>query len=148
MRKGRVCCLAVSILFAAACCTKSRPGPAGDGNIPIGELGKELADINFDFDSHRITQNAQATLQKNGKWLLDNPGRNVVVEGHCDERGTNEYNMALGDLRARSVRNFLRGMGVPETQMSTISYGEEVPLVNESNQAAWAKNRRAHFSAK
>lgn len=146
MRKGRFCCLLISILMLAACSAKSGLGPGGSGNIPIAEPGKELADVNFDFDSYQIRQSEQALLQQNGRWLLDNPGRKVVVEGHCDERGTNEYNMALGDLRARMVRNFLVGMGVPQDQLNTISYGEELPLVNESNPAAWAKNRRVHFS--
>ncbi|MCB0358406.1 MAG: peptidoglycan-associated lipoprotein Pal [Bdellovibrionales bacterium] len=138
-----------------AACSKSGSGGTGmgsaddgmgEGNIPLAQPGQELADVNFAFDSSELNGGAQSTLRDNGQWLMDNPGKRVVIEGHCDERGTNEYNMALGERRARSVYQFLRSLGVQSEQLSTISYGEELPLDPRSNEAAWAKNRRAHFA--
>ena len=78
--------------------------------------------------------------------MFDNPGRNVVVEGHSDERGTSEYNMALGMRRAQSVSDYLRTLGVPRTQLEAASFGEEIPLDPQSNESAWSVNRRAHFA--
>lgn len=118
----------------------------GDGNIPLAQAGSELTDINFDFDSSELNASSQNTLRTHATWLLDKPNAKVVVEGHCDERGTSEYNLALGERRARSVFDYLRSLGVPAERMSTISYGKELPLDPASNDAAWAKNRRAHFS--
>jgi peptidoglycan-associated lipoprotein len=134
-------------LMACAC---SKKGGAGDGSgegaeMPMAEGDGPLKDINFAFDSSSLTPTAQATLRDNAKYLLDNPSANVTVEGHTDERGTNEYNMALGERRAKSAVSFLKGLGVGASRMSTISYGEEMPLKPEHNEAAWAANRRDHF---
>lgn len=120
----------------------------GEGNIPVAQPGGELSDVNFAFDSEVLDETAKAELQKNSTWLLDNPGEKVVVEGHCDERGTAEYNLALGDRRAQSVIEYLRNLGVAKEQLDSVSYGEELPLDPASNESAWAKNRRAHFSIK
>lgn len=120
----------------------------GEGNIPIAVAGSELADINFGYNSSVVNSQSRATLQDNAQWLLDNPDQEVIIEGHCDERGTSEYNLALGLRRAQSVYDYLRSSGVPESQISTQSYGEELPLDPEHNEAAWAINRRAHFSIK
>ncbi len=121
---------------------------AGDGSgegMPMAEDGGPLKDVNFSFDSSALTAGAQATLRDNAKYLLDNPNVTTTVEGHCDERGTNEYNMALGERRAKSAQKFLVGQGVAANRLSTVSYGEEMPLDNGHTEAAWAKNRRAHF---
>lgn len=99
----------------------------------------------FEFDQSRLLPEAKAILKNKAKWLLANPSANVIIEGHCDERGTNEYNMALGDRRAQSVKNYLVDLGVPSRRLTTISYGEERPLAFGQNETAWAKNRRAQF---
>ena len=102
-------------------------------------------DIFFEFDKATLTEPAIEILTQNGKWLRINSDVSIVIEGHCDARGTNDYNLALGDRRAESVKNFLADLGIDRTRISTISYGEERPAVLGHNEAAWAKNRRAHF---
>jgi peptidoglycan-associated lipoprotein len=84
-------------------------------------------------------------LISNGEWLRINPDIEIIIEGHCDERGTNEYNLALGDRRAESVKVFLLDLGINNSRLKTISYGEERPADSEHTETAWAKNRRAHF---
>jgi peptidoglycan-associated lipoprotein len=102
-------------------------------------------DVHFEFDSDTLSMDDQETLQDKAQWLMNNPNARVVIEGHCDERGTNAYNLALGDRRAISAKNFLVALGISPTRLTTISYGEERPLDPGHNEAAWAKNRRAHF---
>lgn len=102
--------------------------------------------IHFDFDKSTLTAKAQELLRLKARWLRNNPDVSVVIEGHCDERGTAEYNLALGDRRAKSAMDFLVDMGVAPSRLSTISYGEEDPLVQGHNEAAWAQNRRAEFT--
>lgn len=101
--------------------------------------------IFFDFDKADLKPEAQAVLRKKAGWLLKHPEFHVRIEGHCDERGTNEYNLALGERRAHAAKMFLIDLGVPEERISTISYGEERPLDPRSNEEAWAKNRRDEF---
>ena len=105
----------------------------------------ENENIHFDFDKFFLTDEAKETLSKKASWLLDNPDISITIEGHCDERGTNEYNMALGERRANSAMKYFVNAGVDAGRISTISYGEERPLVSESNETAWAKNRRDQF---
>jgi peptidoglycan-associated lipoprotein len=105
----------------------------------------ENEDIQFEFDSIRLSAEAQEILRKKAQWLKANPSARVTIEGHCDNRGTNEYNLALGDRRAHSARVFLIDLGIAESRLQTISFGEERPLATGDNEAAWAKNRRAHF---
>ena len=102
-------------------------------------------DIYFEYDRYDLTPEAQALLKKKGTWLRANPGVAVYIEGHCDERGTNEYNLALGDRRAEGAKAFLVDLGVASSRLTTISYGEERPKDPGNDEAAWAKNRRAHF---
>lgn len=102
-------------------------------------------DINFDFDKSTLTPNAQDNLMKKAEWMRENPDATVTIEGHADERGTNEYNLALGERRAESAKNFLVDLGIAPSRMTTISYGEERPIDPQSNEEAWAKNRRGHF---
>ncbi len=106
----------------------------------------KLADIHFDFDAFSLGDDARETLKKHAEWLDSNKDVMVVVEGHCDERGTAEYNLALGERRANAAAKFLINMGVDAKRIKTISYGEELPLDPGHNEAAWAKNRRAHFA--
>ena len=105
----------------------------------------ENQDIHFDFDKASLTPAAQAVLRDKAAYLMANANTSVIIEGHCDERGTNEYNMALGDRRAGSAKSFLVDLGIASGRLTTISYGEEKPVDSASNEAAWTKNRRAHF---
>jgi peptidoglycan-associated lipoprotein len=98
--------------------------------------------VYFDYDSSALRSDARATLDKQADWLRRYPNINVVVEGHCDERGTREYNIALGDRRATSIRDYLIGNGVASSRLRTISYGKERPAVLGSNEQSWAQNRR------
>lgn len=102
-------------------------------------------DIYFPYDSAALTPEAQEILRKKAQWLQQHPGARVIIEGHCDERGTNEYNLALGEARAQSTKNYLVDLGVAADRVDTISYGEERPLDPRATEEAWAKNRRAHF---
>ena len=103
-------------------------------------------DIHFDFDSSTLTSEAQLILKKKAEWLQNNPEATSTIEGHCDERGTGEYNLALGDRRATSAKNFLVDLGISASRLTTISYGEERPVDLGKNEEAWAKNRRCHFT--
>lgn len=103
-------------------------------------------DIYFDFDSSAILIPAQDLLQKKAAWMTDNPEAKVIVEGHCDERGTEAYNLALGERRASAVKTYLIDLGIDPARLITISYGEERPIDPGRTEAAWIKNRRAHFT--
>ena len=105
----------------------------------------ENDDIYFEFDSIRLSPEAQEILTQKAAWLRKNPRARITIEGHCDDRGTNEYNLALGEGRANSAREYLVDLGIKESRITTISYGEERPVVTGQNEDAWARNRRAHF---
>lgn len=106
-------------------------------------------DIHFDFDSSAITPESAEVLKKKAQFLADNADVNVNIEGHCDDRGTNEYNMALGDKRAQAAKAFLVELGVAEARLSTVSFGEEKPLVaGAKSEEDHAKNRRGHCEVK
>lgn len=109
------------------------------------ELASNLKDILFDYDSYDIRTDARPVLNKAAEILIENKEVNLLVEGHCDERGTNEYNLALGDRRAKSVKDYLASSGISLGRMETISYGEEKPLCSDQSEDCWAKNRRAHL---
>ncbi len=109
---------------------------------------KQLRDIHFDFDRFDLTPEARSVLADNAAWLESNPGTAVMIEGHCDERGSTEYNVALGDRRAKSAMNYLVNLGISASRISTISYGEERPTCMSATEACWAENRRAHFAVK
>jgi len=102
-------------------------------------------DIYFDFDKYDLRTDARTTLDRKASFLNQNSSIRVQVEGHCDERGTNEYNMALGERRANAAKQYLTTAGISAGRLSTISYGEERPLDPGHTEAAWARNRRAHF---
>jgi peptidoglycan-associated lipoprotein len=105
----------------------------------------ESENIYFDFDKADLKPEAKATLRNKADWLRMNPSYALRIEGHCDERGTNEYNLALGERRAHAAKKFLTALGISDDRISTISYGEERPADPRSNQEAWAKNRRDEF---
>jgi peptidoglycan-associated lipoprotein len=107
-----------------------------------------LDDIFFDFDKYAIGDAGKQTLTKNAGILMAHPEKSLIVEGHCDERGTNEYNMALGEKRAKAVVDFLTTYGVAADRITWISYGEEKPFDMGHDEAAWAQNRRAHLVLK
>jgi peptidoglycan-associated lipoprotein len=122
--------------------TTARPAVQDFAAVP------ELADVFFDFDKYDIRPGDAKTLDANASWLKSNPNHLMLIEGHCDERGTNEYNLALGERRAKSTMNYLVSQGVQANRITIISYGEERPQCTEHNEACWAKNRRAHFLVK
>jgi peptidoglycan-associated lipoprotein len=102
----------------------------------------------FDFDKYSIRSRDAETLQANARWLRANPNALVLIEGHCDERGTDEYNLALGERRAKAAVDYLIAQGIAASRMTGISYGKERPQCTDHNEACWAKNRRAHFLVK
>jgi len=112
------------------------------------EIKLELQKVYFDYDKSNIKPAQRERLTQNAEQLMAFPNVKVLIEGHCDERGTNEYNMALGERRAKSVRDFLVSYGIPANRLEIISYGEEKPVDPRSNEEAWAKNRRAEFVIK
>src|SRR5262247_3426992 len=107
-----------------------------------------LSDIHFDFDKYELTADSMKTLDAHAEWLKANPKHLVLIEGHCDERGTDAYNVALGERRAKATQNYLAAHGVRTARITIISYGEERPMCAEHTEECWAKNRRAHFMVK
>ena len=124
----------------------AREARFGNGSVPMAEGEGIFRDINFGYDSSKLDDAARQNIEYNVQILEQNPGVKVQLEGHCDERGTNEYNLALGDMRSRSVRDLLISYGIGRNRIQTISYGEELPLNSRSNESAWSQNRRVHFS--
>ena len=129
------------------------PTPAADtsGADRANEMARNQflnEHVPYAFDSAALSPMAQNILKRKAAWLNDNSGMSVVVQGHCDERGTAEYNLALGERRAESARAYLVDLGISSSRLSTISYGEERPLDSRRNEEAWAKNRRSQFVIK
>ena len=120
-----------------------KPAPAV--TPPPSDWNLSQNNIYFEFDKSTLTPMAQDTLMRHAAWLRENAGVTVTIEGHCDERGTNEYNLALGDRRADSAKAFLVDLGISSSRLTTISYGEERPLCMQQNEECWGKNRRGHF---
>jgi peptidoglycan-associated lipoprotein len=119
------------------------PGPAAGSQE---ELTVEVGDrVFFDFDKYNIRADQRGTVEALAAWLDANPAVTLTIEGHCDERGTREYNLALGERRANSVRDYLVALGTNPARLSTVSYGEERPAVLGSNDSSWAQNRRGVF---
>jgi peptidoglycan-associated lipoprotein len=105
-----------------------------------------LGDVFFDFDRYELRPEARERLARNARFLMEHPEFVVTIEGHADERGTNDYNLALGERRANAAKDYLGSLGVDAGRMRTISYGEERPFCGESNEGCWQQNRRAHFA--
>ena len=152
--------VAMVIMVAAVGCKRTRPEQGMDDTIGEGvALGEPIpieefveaddpavyADIYFEYDRSFIRPDAVPTLKMVAEDLASNPGRYLLIEGHCDERGDNEYNLALGERRALRTREYLINLGVEADRVITISYGEEEPFDPRHNEDAWSKNRRAHF---
>jgi peptidoglycan-associated lipoprotein len=143
--------------------TASGPGGNADANVritvnvpaPVVEtpkgpsfdelFTKEVRDAYFDLDSAEIRPDARDALQKTAAFLKGYPLAHVTIEGHCDERGSTEYNLALGDRRANAVKQYLVNLGIPAANLNTVSYGKEKPFCMESNESCWQQNRRGHF---
>lgn len=152
-------CLLLVITFMGCPKRKLLVKPSEAIKSPVEEVttdeptlrGKEyrkipkLETVYFDYDESTLRKDARDNLAKNAKWLKENPDVEIIIEGHCDERGTTDYNIALGDRRAKSVRDYLRKLGIKGNRIATISYGEEKPVDFGHNENAWAKNRRAEM---
>ena len=127
-------------------------GPGGMPGTPpsLKEFTPQatLTDIHFDFDRYDIRPGEAKILDDNAKWMKANPRVLVLIEGHCDERGTNEYNLALGERRAKATMSYLVSQGVQANRITLISYGKERPVCTQHNEECWAKNRRARFQVK
>jgi peptidoglycan-associated lipoprotein len=157
--------LVAGALFGLSGCAKKPPveEPITEGEAEAAMSGEDIPlaepeelvyieaepdvfeNIHFEFDRYDIRPVDEMILQGIAGWLKEHDTKRVLLEGHCDERGTNEYNMALGEQRALAARRFLVGLGIESVRLSTISYGEERPLALGSTEDAWARNRRAHF---
>ena len=165
-KSGRVALALLLLIPLAGACKKKglRPGEAGAGGAGMGEEGLVssgsslerskrglapeedgiLKDVRFAFDSFELDGAARDVLARNLDWLRSNGRAKIEIEGHCDSRGTIEYNLALGAKRAKAVKDHLVGQGIAADRISTISYGKELPLCHEENETCWARNRRAH----
>ena len=162
---GVALALLLLLPLAGACKKKGpRPGEGGAGGPGAG-LGEEglggsslerakrglgpeedgiLGDVHFGYDSYEVDSSARDVIARNVDWLRRNPRAKVELEGHCDSRGTIEYNLALGAKRAKAVKDQLVGQGIAAERISTISYGKELPLCHEEDETCWARNRRVH----
>ena len=151
---------ALVLLFSVGACSKKKvkdegdvagdttamaPTDVGGPSATTGQKIQELNTVYFAFDSFVLTGDSKNILKMSAAWMKSNPSKNVQIEGHTDERGTTEYNLALGERRSGAVKDFLISQGVPASQLSTISYGEERPASEGHDESAWAKNRRAEF---
>lgn len=128
--------LAILLGLVATGCAQKEAAYAGP---------KNLETIYFDFDKSEIKSAYEPTLADNAAWMKKHSTKDVVIEGHCDERGTAEYNIALGDRRARSAKNYLINLGIDSNRLKTVSYGEERPVATCSTERCWSQNRRAVF---
>jgi peptidoglycan-associated lipoprotein len=128
--------------------------PAGREPVETEVLSQDLTQLNergylkdayFDYDQSDLRDDARSSLSGNAEWLKRYPSIQVLIEGHCDERGTSAYNLALGDRRANAAREYVDSLGVAASRVRTVSYGKERPVCTESNEDCWQRNRRAHF---
>lgn len=118
---------------------------AGDEITELARKKGMLLTVYFDFDRFTIRDDMKSILEKDAIWLKENPGVNIQIQGYCDERGSDEYNIALGERRAQSIRGYLINYGINQSRLSTISYGEERPVDHGHTEEAWAKNRRGEL---
>lgn len=157
--------LSLSLVFVAACSSKKKTEDADAAGGDMTNAGADISDkplmfdpmgsdsgniaglgtVRFEYDSPSLTAEAKKVLTANAEWMKSNASSRIQIEGHCDSRGSNEYNVTLGERRAMTVKNFLQGLGVDGARLSVISYGEEKPLGLSETEADYAKNRRANF---
>jgi len=160
IRKTTAMIAAITMLAVGACAKKAPevlpPAPEGTGTdtgsdtggVVPGSQQDFIANVSsdrifFDFDQYNVDAQDQATLQSQAQWLARNPAVRVTLEGHADERGTRDYNIALGERRANAAKNYLATLGVDPSRIQVMSYGKERPAALGSNEEAWAQNRRA-----
>ncbi len=159
---------ATCLLALAGCSSKTKAGGGGPGTGTANPLGEQtmagknsleqfqqkgtlsgeqgpLTDIHFDYNGFTVRPQDGEILRTNASWLSEHPKSHVQVEGHCDERGSEDYNIALGAKRAQATKDYLVTLGVATERVSTISYGKELPLCTDHDESCWARNRRAHF---
>jgi peptidoglycan-associated lipoprotein len=157
----------VGVMLMVAGCSSKKPAPVGDTNPNANQLnengtngssdldkweqgtvgrGGPLSDIHFGYNDYTINDQDGSVLKSNASWLQAHPQTKVQVEGYCDERGSEEYNIALGAKRAEAGKDYLETLGISTTRMSTISYGKELPLCTDHDESCWSQNRRDHFS--
>lgn len=148
----RAAAMLLFVVVIAACSRTPNTMPTGVGNLGPGggapgsqqEFLVSVGDrVFFETDSSSLTAEASATLDKQAAWLNQYQNYRIMIEGHADERGTREYNLALGERRANAAKNYLVSLGIAEGRLRTVSYGKDRPVALESNEAAWARNRRA-----
>lgn len=168
-RTALVAVAALALALSAGCSSQKHPSGTGQGQgangmgengvgagggsslsqFQKGTLGQggqgPLSDIHFDYNDYAIRPQDSQVLQSNANWLTKHPNTRVQIEGNCDNRGSEEYNLALGAKRAQAAKDYLETLGVAGDRMSTISYGKELPLCNEDSDDCWAQNRRDHF---
>ena len=158
--------VSVGVMLTMAGCSSKKPAPVGDANPNANQLGEggtgssttkedwengtigkggPLSDIHFGYNDYTIGDQDGSVLKSNASWLQAHPQTRVQVEGYCDERGSEEYNIALGAKRAQAGKDYLATLGISESRMSTISYGKELPLCQDHDESCWAQNRRDHF---
>ena len=149
----------VALAFVASCASKKKTSDAEgmdmagveDRSMQFDPLGSDsgtiegLRTVFFDYDQSALSAESQAVLMANAEWMRNNPNVSIQIEGHCDDRGSVEYNLSLGERRGRTVKNFLEAQGISSQRLSVISYGEEKPLVRGTGEAVWSQNRRANF---
>jgi peptidoglycan-associated lipoprotein len=167
MRGAAATLAALALIAVAGCSSKKAQPAAGEGAGALGEQGLgagnkssleqfqkgtlgggeggPLKDIHFDYNDFTVRPQDGEILRFNAGWLTSHQGSRVQVEGHCDDRGSEEYNIALGAKRAQAAKDYLVTLGVTGDRVSTISYGKELPLCTEHDETCWARNRRAHF---
>ncbi len=165
MARNLLFVLLLSVALILSACAKKEAVPVVEEVEPVEEVAPPLeeieeepvepvveevepivlGDIFFDYDKFNIKKEFEPVLTKNAELLLSNPKVTLLIEGHCDERGTNEYNIALGEKRAKAVMDFYVTYGIDSGRLSMVSYGEERPFARGSNEDAWVKNRRAHM---
>jgi peptidoglycan-associated lipoprotein len=158
----------VAVMLVVASCSSKKPAPVGGDNPNANGIGENtsngsgsdldkweqgtvgrggpLSDIHFGYNDYTINDQDGSVLKSNASWLQAHPQTKVQVEGYCDERGSEEYNIALGAKRAEAGKDYLATLGISDTRMSTISYGKELPLCTEHDESCWSQNRRDHFS--
>ena len=163
-----VAMVSVGVMLAMAGCSSKKPAPLpgeNPGGSQIGETGVgkttnsledwkkglipgqgPLSDIHFAYNEYTIQEQDGPVLKSNASWLQAHPQTRVQVEGHCDERGSEEYNIALGAKRAQAAKDYLVTLGISGSRISTISYGKELPLCTEHDESCWSQNRRDHFA--
>ncbi|MBD67002.1 MAG: peptidoglycan-associated lipoprotein [Halobacteriovoraceae bacterium] len=163
LRKTLVCLTVMSMIFMVSCSSDSKKesesdsasdtlvsDPTGDSNIELNGSSDDstagpIKTIYFDFNSSALTSAAKATLSENAEYLKMNEAVTIEVEGHADERGGVQYNLALGEKRANRVKDYLVGLGVASDRITTVSYGKDRPVAYGHDEEAWSKNRRANF---